>query len=143
MQRKDWTLLAINAANGKGLSAVQLQKVLFLLEQGVPTEVGDSYYNFKPYNYGPFDPLVYEDARRLATKNLVNISSPFGQRYNVYSITPEGVEKAIELEHQVPPRAVRHLNEVVSWVKSVTFGELLRAIYSNYPDMKANSVFTF
>lgn len=79
MTRQDWTLLAIGLANGQGLSAVQLQKVLFLLERGVPKEISKPFYKFVPYNYGPFDSLVYHDADRLVLKNLVNINSGYGQ----------------------------------------------------------------
>lgn len=142
MKRQDWTLLAISIANGRGLSAVQLQKVLFLLERGVPKEIGKPFYKFVPYNYGPFDSAVYEDARRLASQDFVNITKPTG-RYTVYNITPEGAEHARQLEPQAPPRAIKHLRDVVAWVQGLSFAELVRAIYTRYPDMKANSVFSF
>jgi uncharacterized protein len=142
MNRQDWALLAISVANGRGLSAVQLQKALFLLERGVPTEVGNDYYNFKPYNYGPFDSRVYTDADQLSLKGLITVNQPTG-RYSVYNITPEGVARAKELEREAPPRAVQHVRNLVDWIQQLSFAELVRAIYSRYPDMKANSVFNF
>lgn len=142
MKRQDWTLLAISFANGRGLSAVQLQKVLFLLERGVPKEIGKPFYKFVPYNYGPFDSAVYKDADRLALQNLVNISKPTG-RYAVYKVTPEGATLARQLEDEAPPRALKHLRNVITWVQELSFAELVRAIYTRYPDMKANSVFSF
>jgi hypothetical protein len=142
MKRQDWTLLAISSANGGGLSAVQLQKVLFLLEQDLPKEIGEGFYNFVPYNYGPFDPTVYKDADHLSLQGFVNISQPTG-RYNVYKVTPEGADRARHLEHEAPPRALQHLRNVIAWVQKLSFAELVRAIYTRYPAMKANSVFSF
>lgn len=142
MKRQDWTLLAISFANGRGLSAVQLQKALFLLEQDLPKEIGKGFYNFVPYNYGPFDAAVYKDADQLALQGFVNISQPTG-RYNVYNVTPEGALRAKQLEDEAPPRALKHLRNIVAWVQGLTFAELVRAIYTRYPAMKANSVFSF
>ena len=142
MKRQDWTVLALSFANGRGLSAVQLQKALFLLERGLPEEVGPKFYNFTPYNYGPFDSSVYKDADVLADQSLVNISKPTG-RYTVYSITPEGAKAAKQLEAKAPARAVQHLKDIVEWIQTLTFAQLVRAIYARYPEMKANSVFSF
>jgi len=143
MKRQDWTLLAISFANGRGLSAVQLQKALFLLERGVQSELNTSrFYHFSPYNYGPFDSTVYSDAEILSHEGLVNITKPTG-RYTVYSVTPEGVAQAQELERQASPRAIKHLKDIVSWIQGLTFAQLVRAIYARYPDMKKNSVFSF
>jgi uncharacterized protein len=142
MKRQDWTLLALSFANGRGLSAVQLQKALFLLERGLPDEVGPRFYNFTPYNYGPFDSSVYKDADVLADQSLVNISKPTG-RYTVYSITPEGAKSAKELVAKAPARAVQHLKDIVEWIQTLTFAQLVRAIYTRYPEMKENSVFSF
>jgi uncharacterized protein len=143
MKRHDWTLLAIDLANGKGLSAVQLQKALFLLERGVPQELGTSlFYHFSPYNYGPFDSTVYTDAEILSHEGLINITKPTG-RYTVYTVTPEGAVHAKELASKASPRAVQHLKNVVTWIQGLTFAQLLRAIYSRYPEMKANSVFNY
>lgn len=142
MTKKDWALLAISVANGRGLSAVQLQKALFLLEQGVPKEIGPDFYNFRPYNYGPFDSRVYTDAESLSENNLVTLIKPTG-RYTVYNVTPEGAARAQDLASKAPPRAIQHLKAVVTWIQGLTFAQLVRAIYAQYPDMKANSVFSF
>lgn len=142
MNRQDWALLAISVANGRGLSAVQLQKALFLLERGVPTEVGKDFYKFEPYNYGPFDSRVYKDADGLSLRGLVNISQPAGS-YNVYNITPEGLAVVHKLEREAPSRAFQHLRNTVQWIQGLSFAELVRAIYARYPEMKKNSVFSY
>jgi predicted phage gp36 major capsid-like protein len=37
--------------------------------------------------------------------------------------------------------AIDYLGNVVDWVSSMTFPQLVRAIYAKYPAFKANSVF--
>ena len=39
-------------------------------------------------------------------------------------------------------QGVSYLEKVVDWVSSLSFPELVRAIYAKYPQYKANSVFT-
>jgi hypothetical protein len=141
MDRKDWTLLVINAANGKGLSPVQLQKCLFLLGQKLPSQVEDSFYHFIAHNYGPFDSSIYLDAKLLADEGLVNINQAFGIRFPIYTITSEGAKVAQELEAKMPPYVTEYIKRLVTWSQSLSFEQLIRAIYKNYPEFSVNSVF--
>ena len=139
--RKYWTLLAIAAARGRTLSPVQLQKSLFLLGQQMPKEVGDEFYNFAPYNYGPFDSSIYADATDLATEGLIAITPASGQNWKKYSITTTGIESAKEVSNRVPNLAAQHLDALVTWVKSVSFQDLLKTVYAKYPQFATKSVF--
>jgi hypothetical protein len=40
------------------------------------------------------------------------------------------------------PTAARYLENVVDWVTSLNFSQLVRAIYAKYPRYKVNSVFS-
>lgn len=142
MDRKDWTLLAISFADETGLSPVQLQKCVFLLGREQKDQVGDEFYEFSAYNYGPFSKLVYQDAEALASEGLVLIDRPAGS-YATYRITTEGAERARQLQSEAPSRTVAYLKAVVEWAQQLSFSELLRAIYSKYPGYRANSVFQF
>ena len=76
LQRKDWTLLAIALAGGLPLSPAQLQKAVFLFGEQMPKDVlPEDFYDFQPYNYGPFCRDVYTDAEELAAEGLVEISA--------------------------------------------------------------------
>lgn len=141
MNRKDWALLAICAANGKGLSPVQLQKTLFLLGRELPKAVGNGYYDFKAYHYGPFDRHVYDDAERLAAAGEVAITQREGENWNRYLATAEGCSRADSIKEQAPHDAVEYLNRVVQWALRQSFQQLVRAVYEKYPEMRANSVF--
>jgi hypothetical protein len=141
MNRRDWALLAIRFGESKGLSPVQLQKSLFLLGRELPEEVGPGFYEFRPYNYGPFDTAVYEDAEILESQGLVNISRGDSRRSVRYKITPAGIARSDELSAQASPRALQYLDTVVHWAQQLSFNDLVRAIYDKYPEYRANSVF--
>jgi uncharacterized protein len=132
-------MLAIGLAKGRGLSPVQLQKVLFLLGKELPFEVGQNFYNFRPYNYGPFNKAVYQDAEALSYAGYVSIAN-LG-RLDEYSATPEGLNYAEQIKQSAPPRGVEYLSKVVEWAQSLTFSALVRAIYQKYPEYRTNSVF--
>jgi hypothetical protein len=141
LNRKDWALLAIAAAEGQSLSPVQLQKSLFLLGREMAPQVGTDFDQFEPYNYGPFDVRVYQDAELLERVGLVAISQAPGVRYNEYRITTEGTTAARHVREQAPPKAADYLLRVVEWARGLSFSDLVRAIYARYPETRANSVF--
>jgi uncharacterized protein YwgA len=142
MDRKSWTLLAISFADEAGLTPVQLQKSLFLLGQELREQVGNDFYEFSAYNYGPFSKLVYQDAEALACEGLVCVERPAGS-YATYRITPKGAARARQLTSDESTPAVEYLRIVVEWAQSLSFSELVRAIYGKYPEYRANSVFQF
>lgn len=140
MKRRDWTLLTIAAAS-RPVSPVQLQKSLFLLGQNLPKVVGSDFYSFTPYNYGPFDAAVYQDAEELERNGLLLEARVPGGWWREYSPTREGLRAAAALEREAPAGALKYLAQVVGWAQSLSFQQLVRAIYKQYPSFKANSVF--
>ncbi len=141
MQNKDWMLLVVAAAKGEPLSPVQLQKSLFLLSRNLTPEQlnRDSLYDFQPYDYGPFDRAVYTDAERLEAAGLLTINP--GGRNRTYSVTPHGLEAANNLREDLDAAAAKYVEDVVNWVLPLAFGDLVRAIYKSYPEMREKSVF--
>jgi uncharacterized protein len=142
LRRSDWTLLAIAAAAGEPLTPVQLQKVLFLLGAQKPQSVGQPFYVFHPYNYGPFSADVYRDADALEQEGLVRIDrSEPGRSWSVYAATREGLIRATDLIAGLPADLTTYLERLVAWARSLTFQQLVSAVYSAYPEQRANSIF--
>ena len=139
MNREDWTLLALDGARHRGLSPVQLQKILFILGKEFPSDVGQAYYQFMPYHYGPFDPDVYRDAETLSRRGLATISPAANIRF--YSISEDGRQCASQIKAVAPPKAQEYLAAVVAWAQSLTFGQLVKSVYAKYPETSVNSVF--
>ncbi len=142
MTRQEWLLMAIAHRNGQPLTPAQIQKAMFLMSAEAPHLVGPGFYNFIPYNYGPFDANVYHDLDIMAQSGLVTANTFSGRNWKVYAITPAGVAQAAQARQMANPYGLEYLKTVVDWVASMSFPQLVRAIYAKYPEYKANSVFT-
>jgi hypothetical protein len=59
----------------------------------------------------------------------------------LYSATEEGSTVAEELVKALSPETRDYLTRVVEWTGSLSFNDLVSAIYHAYPEMKKNSVF--
>lgn len=142
MEKKDVTLLVIESAGEEGLSPIQIQKSLFLIEQSHLPALPSDFYEFYPYNYGPFCEEVYQDADALVEEGMVFDMPVSGQSWSMYFIAPKGRDRAeaIRSENDIGDLA-QYIKEIVEWISSLTFSGLLRAIYSKYPEYRENSVF--
>jgi hypothetical protein len=142
LRRRDWTLLTLAAGRGAALTPVQLQKVLFVLGREVPEAVGRDYYEFRPYNYGPFSSKVYDDLDALTRLGFVAVSGPFrGQSWATYAATLEGIAASEDARAGLPEATGRYIDSLVKWARSLSFQQLVSAIYRMYPEQRANSIF--
>lgn len=137
MQRSDTVLAILASANGRPLTPVQLQKAAFLLDRnGVA-----SGFHFAPYDYGPFDRGVYDEAAALARDGLVSINPAQWGRWNVYAATSEGIDAGEQLLRSLPEKHAKYIRDVVDWVRNQSFASLVKSIYQQYPEMRENSIF--
>jgi hypothetical protein len=134
-------LLAGLAAGGENATytPVQVQKLFFLLDKEAATQLGGPFFNFVPYDYGPFDQAVYAGLDGLANNGLTLVQ-PTG-RYRVYGLTQAGRKEGQRLLSTMQPSARAYVSNVACWVRQLSFQQLVAAIYSKYPEMRANSVF--
>lgn len=140
MDRKGLMLAAL-AAGGENatFSPVQIQKLFFLIDREAAQLVGGPYFSFEPYDYGPFDRAVYDQLDLLELCGSVKATN--GERYRVYSLTPQGYAEGVERLADIGPEASSYIKKVANWVRALSFQQLVAAIYKRYPDMKVNSVF--
>lgn len=134
-------LAALAAESGSVFAPVQVQKMFFLLDANVATDLGGRQFAFEPYDYGPYDRTVYSELEILARQGLVNIEAAYGAARRKYSLTASGYDVGQRTLGQLNPRAREYFQRVSAWVRSLGFAELVGAIYQQYPDMKVNSVF--
>lgn len=140
MEPQDYVLAALSAGGDQAsFSPVQLQKLFFLSDREIPALVGGPYFEFRPYDFGPFDKEVYGVLEQLARAGLV-VKTGDGS-YRMYSLTPEGMTRGRELLAEMHRSAREYLSQITNWVRSLTFSQLVSAIYRSYPEMKANSIF--
>ena len=140
MNREDWTLLVLAAAEGEFLTPAQLQKSVFLLGKEQQKFVGTDFYEFVPYAFGPYCASVYHDAEELERQGLAEIYMSRAGRWREYRATPIGRNRARELGTEIP-EVVSYVSERVNWARQQTFQSLIREIYKMYPEYRVNSVF--
>ena len=142
MTRQQVLLAILAAANGRPFSPAQIQKAAFLVSRNLPNLVDQGpKYNFVPYDYGPFDQAVYADAEAMRADGEVEISpSPLG-RWNIYAATDAGIARGAVVASRMDSRSRKYIHGVVDWVRSLSFQQLVKAIYEQYPEMRENSIF--
>jgi len=138
MEQKDILLACLAVAGKESYQPVQIQKLVFLLQD---RGLKENAFNFVPFDYGPFDPQIYKTLEELSDNGLVEIvGEPFAKNRK-YRLKPEGQEKATIAFNKLSPQNQEYILRLFSWVKGLTFAELVGAIYADYPDMRKNSVF--
>ena len=140
MTRKEIVLATLAAAEGKPFQPVHLQKALFLVDKIAP-EVFSDRYAFAPYDYGPFDSNVYADAEQLKLVGLVRIETQPGNSYRSYSLTDAGDLAGKKALKKMDSRHAEQIKKISALVTSLSFRQLVGAIYKAFPETKVNSVF--
>ena len=143
MTPRDWTLLVIAAAEKGSLQPVQLQKALFLIGKRLNLRqlATQKFYTFDAYDYGPFTNEIYNDAEQLETAGLVVIARPPATRFKEYHATDEGLRYAAGLRAKLEPAVADYVSRIVKFTRSMSFNDLVSAVYKAYPEMRENSVF--
>ncbi|MBI5826721.1 MAG: hypothetical protein HZB22_03200 [Deltaproteobacteria bacterium] len=140
IDKKLIVLAALAASKGKTHTPVQIQKLLFLIDKNVPQMVQGPHFDFTPYDYGPFDKDVYTVLEGLAKEGLVEIIES-GQIWKKYALTLKGQELGQKVLDSLESKGREFINELSTFVLSLSFPQLVSAIYKAYPEMKQNSVF--
>lgn len=103
--------------------------------------IGGLYFNFVPYDYGPYDKDVYRELENLAEMGLVGVIGDPSFSYRKYRASGDGlVDGAAELD-DLPDTISVYIRQLSSFVRRLSFSQLVRAVYQEYPEMKENSVF--
>ena len=138
-QRSEIVLAVMEAGGPEArFDPVRMQKLLFLVEREIPHLIDGPYFNFEPYNYGPFDKAVYDELDKLTSQDQVSIDGR--RRYRRYALTDTGHEKGDRVLNELPVQASSYMKDVARWILTVPFQQLLSAVYRQYPEMAVNSI---
>ncbi len=107
----------------------------------IAKQIAGPHFKFEPFDYGPFDKHVYLELEKLRDDGLVEIfeANRYGSR--TYRLTNEGRQIGEEALRKLPAAVQKYVSEVVTFIRSLSFAELVSVIYKAYPNMKVNSVF--
>lgn len=140
MNKLDLLLTALAAGDKSEYTPVQIQKLMFLLDKNISNRIGGPFYNFRPYDYGPFDASIYEDLRELERQGFIS-TSPSNRGWKIHQLTDLGLVKANEFTAQIDQSIFNYFKDVSKFVRSLSFADLVSSIYKAYPEMKVNSIF--
>ncbi len=130
----------------------KLQKLLFLIEQ--ETDFFKEYeedvaFNFAPYKMGPFSDEVYSELEFLLQLSAIDLTpmrdSTRGNppdsrlRNKEFHITPKGEKIASQLVEILEPEYEKELEELVEEYNTMELKELLRYVYTEYPEYAIES----
>jgi uncharacterized protein YwgA len=138
---KKLILIAMAPAHGGSHTPVQMQKLIFLLDRKLASELGGPHFNFKPYDYGPFDRSVYDALTELQQEGLVDPIATTSLRWNKFRTTQQGQDAGEQLLNSMKPSVSAAIIRLSEFVRRLSFADLVSAIYKAYPEMKVNSVF--
>lgn len=140
MDKYKIVLAALAADQGKVYTPVQIQKILFLIDRNISEMVHGPHFDFQPYDYGPFDKDVYNVLDELSQKGLVEVVES-GQIWKKYRLSPDGQEFGHKALESINKAGAIYIHNISNFVLSLSFTQLISAIYKAYPEMKKNSVF--
>jgi len=139
MTKKEIVLAALAPAKGSRHTPVQVQKLLFIIDKEIPALVNGPYFNFQPYNYGPFDKAVYDELIELASEGYVETIPE--NTWLSYRLTQTGQGEGDRLLGSLHADAQEYIGKASEFIRSLSFLQLVSAIYKAYPEMQVNSVF--
>lgn len=142
MDRKSLLLAALASGGGAAYTPVQVQKLLFLIQKNLPDIViSTDKFDFKPYDYGPFDKEVYAECELLEKEGLLETLTVSGRTWKTYKLSESGCQSGQASLSCLPPSEKKYIQKLSAFVRQLSFSELVSVIYKTYPEMRSNSVF--
>jgi hypothetical protein len=137
--REDLMVVLTDGAQGGTfpLDPVRLMKACFVTSMAGRDEWREL-FNFRAYDYGPFDAGVYAARDELIGRGLLERTRT--GRYDSYSLTEEGHRRIGEIEAELDESDAQWLRRVGAWVASKSFNKLLDEIYSRWPEYASQSL---
>lgn len=140
-KRQKIVLAALAADRGAAFAPVQVQKLFFLMDAKLADILGGKQFAFEPYDYGPFDRAVYVELECLAKRGLASIAEIQSGERRRYSLTNAGQSEGELQLKKLPEEITTYLATLSSWVRSLSFAQLVGSVYRAYPEMRAHSIF--
>jgi len=159
--RKPLILLALDLLhshwNRPAQGALELQKILFNVDQSLRSKLHFHAFEFEPYKLGPYDPFLEDDIERLAVMRLVDkqidVAAVKGDQVLIAELrtvplatTAKAHEWLVSFESgdKIAPAHVKvEVRQIVDSV-TATYGglglsDLIARTYAEHPDMTTRS----
>ncbi len=139
MNQKEIVLAAMAAGGwNNGFSPIQIQKTVFLINEEAAEYIGGRCFDFASRHYGPFDQAVYSTLDNLESQGMVEQIN--AGRHRKFVLTKGGFDAGSKILDSLDPKPKNFFRNVAQWARSLSFQELVAAIYRKYPEMREISV---
>jgi len=142
MPQVDWLMMILASGEGRlgtALDPIRIQKALFYISRD-PSVPAAEKYSFEPYNYGPYSRAIYADLDALVEEGLLQTTPAPSGRWRLFSLTSTGFARFDEIRSEAPPAWLALAGSVRTLVTSLSFTELLRRVYRDFPEFAVNSI---
>lgn len=149
--RQIFPLFLAHAQDGEPIEGrTRLQKMMFLLQQQIPNSPQS--YNFHAYDYGPYCSNLQSDVDSLIQEGYlqeIEIQMIDGKLKYRYQITNEGKDLVQSLlrSRKLKKYGLKEIYGQCEQMKEKTnhknLNDLLKEVYSHYPEFAKFSVFKF
>lgn len=136
MEPRDWLVLTLASQS----EPIRIQKALFKLSQEAELPAEET-YDFRPYNWGPFSPAIYDDLDSLLQDGTVERVRMPNVSWASYRLTALGKRSAVKAREKADAKAAEALARISAWIDERSFSKLLRDLYEEYPEMASHSLF--
>ncbi len=138
---EEWVLAFVLAGNPSNPNDVEIRgKLLFIKEffvfvKEIKLDL-DTFFNFIPFDYGPFSFQLASILDHLIKSGLISVSEAqvkTGKRYD-YKLTPLGAERSRGIYEAIDPNIRSRLEKLRSDATKMGYFSVLRYVYSRYPE---------
>lgn len=130
MLNRQKTIIELVRAAGRPVSRFELTKWSFLLRHEFLSAGGSSFYDFVPYQYGPFSFTLYQELDKLEATSYLHHADDY------VSLGKNELIRAISLDSRAVSSDVALL---LSRFGKKKRDDLIEHVYTRYPDFTCNS----
>ncbi|UEM20080.1 SocA family protein [Skermanella mucosa] len=141
LTREELVLATLASQPAAWYQPIHVQKLFFLIDQNCADMIGGRKFDFRPYNFGPFDRTVYDTLDGLSLQGCVITRGQIGVDYREYHLTEDGAARGRMAQGRLPGPVRDYIDRLVPWALSSSFDQIVEAVYEKYPDMRANSIY--
>lgn len=127
MLTRQKALLELVRLAGGAIDRIVLTKWAFLIRQETESRGGESFYDFVPYQYGPFSFALYQEAEKLVS--LGYLKERGSSSWALGDVSAPATERRISID----------LNRVADRFRRSSVDELIDYVYERYPSFTVNS----
>ncbi len=130
MLKRQRVLLHLLKQAGKAITRMELTKWCFLLRHETPSGGGPAFYDFVPYQYGPFSFSIYQELDKLVSQSYIE--------------TPDNMTVVLttlgDSAATAPPEVSRDIDAITTRFRGFSTNRLLDYVYEQFPAYTVNSV---